>query len=736
VFRAQLLTRGRAIASGSPIASTGRHALGYGKNASIRAMTTSAVDLTPDTASTDNPLLIGRGLPPFDAIVPEHVVPAMQQLLRDLEGDLAALEANAAPTWEGLVEPLTALQERLGWSWGIVGHLMGVKNSPELRDAYETVQPDLVKFVNRLNQSQPLYAAFKQLAQRDDLDPAQRRIVESEIRDAELAGIGLSGDARGRFNAIQLELAELSTNFSNHVLDATKAFQLELTTPDEVDGLPQSALSLAAQAARANGRENATAAAGPWVITLDAPSFLPFLQHARRRDLRETVYRAFITRASSGDLDNTPIIRRVLELRREKARLLGFETYAELSLAAKMAPSVEAVEVLLEELRQASYEAAAAEVETLKAFAKSRGATEADDLQLWDLRFWAERQREAKFEFNAEELRPYFPLPQVLSGLFGLARRLFGVTIAAADGEAPIWHPDVRFFRIADESGAIAYFYLDPYSRPADKRGGAWMDDCINRARFQDGVRLPVAYLTCNQTPPVDDTPSLMTFNDVETLFHEFGHGLQHMLTRVDYSSAAGINNVEWDAVELPSQFMENWCYDRQTLFSMAQHYQTGEPLPEHYYQKLLAARTYMSGSAMLRQLYFSFLDLELHHRYRPGGDETPEDVRDRIAARTTILPPIPEDAFLNSFGHIFAGGYAAGYYSYKWAEVLSADAFAAFEEAGLDDEAAVAETGRRFRDTVLGLGGSEHPMAVFRSFRGREPDTEPLLRHSGLAPA
>jgi oligopeptidase A len=694
-------------------------------------------------ATVDNPLLKGQGLPPFADIQPEHVVSAMTQLLAELESELANLAANVTPTWSGLVEPIDRLSERLRWSWGIVGHLMGVKNSPELRTAYETVQPQVVEFYNKFSQSQPLYAAFKALRASETwntLVDAQKRIVEAAIRDAELSGVGLAGEQRDRFNAIQLELAELTTKFSNNVLDATKAFSLTLTSPDEVEGLPPSWLSLAAQAARAAGEEKATPEIGPWRVTLDFPSYLPFMQHGKRRDLREKLYRAFISRASSGDLDNTPLIEKILQLRREKANLLGFNSYAELSLASKMAPSVDAVETLSEELRRASYDAAKQDLEDLRTFAASKGAPEGSNLQHWDIAFWAERQREEKFAFSAEELRPYFPLPQVLDGLFTLVNKLFGVTVTAADGQAPVWHEDVRYFQIADETGeAIAYFYLDPYSRPAEKRGGAWMDDCIGRAKMTThegtvATRKPVAYLVCNQTPPVDGKPSLMTFNEVETLFHEFGHGLQHMLTKVDDAGAAGINNVEWDAVELPSQFMENWCYHRETLMGMAKHYETGETLPEHYYQKLIAARNYMSGSAMLRQLHFGLVDLELHHRYQPGGTETASDVRQRIAKTTTVLPPLPEDAFLCSFGHIFAGGYAAGYYSYKWAEVLSADAFGAFEEAGLDNPQALTETGKRFHNTVLALGGSQHPMDVFKSFRGREPSTEPLLRHSGLA--
>jgi len=695
------------------------------------------------TTTTENPLLIGKGLPPFAEIEPEQIVPAMTQLLAQVDQELTELEAKVQPTWSGLVEPLDRLSDRLTWSWGIVGHLMGVKNSPELREAYESMQPQVIQFFNKLSQSQPIYNAFKALHSSQDwekLEPAQKRIVEAAIKDAELSGIGLEGEKRERFNAIQLELGELSTKFSNHVLDATKAFSLDLTAKEEIDGLPPSLISLAAQTARDAGQENATPENGPWRITLDFPSFGPFMQHSTRSDLREKVYKAFISRASSGELDNTPLVERILQLRQEKAQLLGFDSFAELSLARKMAPSVEAVEELLEELRTTSYDAAKQDLAELKAFAASKNP-ENNDLKHWDISFWSERQREEKFDFSAEELRPYFPLEQVLESLFSLVKRLFGVTITAADGQAPVWHEDVRYFQVADEKGAeIAHFYLDPYSRPAEKRGGAWMDDCMGRAKITENgtttLRKPVAYLICNQSPPVDGKPSLMTFGEVETLFHEFGHGLQHMLTKVDYADASGINNVEWDAVELPSQFMENWCYHYPTLMGMAKHYETGEALPEHYYHKLVAAKNYMSGSVMLRQVYFSSVDIQLHHRYQPGNGESANEFRNRIAQTNTVLPPLAEDAFLCAFGHIFAGGYAAGYYSYKWAEVLSADAFAAFEEAGLDSDEAIASTGKRFGDTVLALGGSQHPMEVFKSFRGREPSTAPLLKHSGLVKA
>jgi len=689
-----------------------------------------------------NPLLIGKGLPPFLEIKPEQVIPAITQLLEEANTGLTNLEATLQPTWLGLVEPLERLTERIGWGWGAIEHLLSVKNSAELREAHKVVQPKVIEFFNRFSQSQPVYKAFKVIRSLDDwdkLEPAQQRIVEAAIRDAELSGVGLEGEAKEKFNTIQMELAELSTNFSNHVLDATKAFSMTLTKPEEIEGLPPSLLAQAAQASRLDGDDQATPENGPWCITLDYPSYVPFMQHSLRRDFREKLYRAFVSRAANGEFDNSPLIDRILELRKQKAELLGYSSYAELSLARKMAPNVEAVEKLLEELRQSSYAAAVAEFAELKEFAKAQGASEADDFKHWDTSYWAERQRETKFNFTVEELRPYFPLPQVLEGLFALVKRLFGITVVAADGTAPIWHESVRFFEIQNELGkAIAYFYLDPYSRPAEKRGGAWMNDCIGRAKLiEDGqpiTRLPVAYLICNQSPPVDGKPSLMTFGEVETLFHEFGHGLQHMLTQVDYSGASGINNIEWDAVELPSQFMENWCYDRATLFGMARHYETGEALPESYYQKLIAAKNYMSGSGLLRQLHFSLVDIELHHRYQSSGDETPSKLRSRLAETTMVIPPLPEDNFLCSFGHIFAGGYAAGYYSYKWAEVLSADAFAAFEEAGLEDEDAIASTGRLYRDTVLALGGSKHPMEVFKTFRGREPSTVPLLRHSGLA--
>jgi oligopeptidase A len=677
-------------------------------------------------------------LPRFEALEPGQVVPAVRALIERQDRAREGLEGDLSPTWEGLAAPLSELGEPLGWAWGVVHHLLAVRNSPALREAQEAVQPDVVAASLRLGQSRPLYQGF--LALRDgpaSLQPVQQRIVETNIREAELAGVGLEGAALERFQQIEAELAEASMRFSNNVLDATKAYALILTRPEEREGLPPSLLAAAAQAARASGdpgQAGATPEAGPWRITLEAPLLIPFMEHSRRRDLREQLYRAHISRASSGEFDNQPLIQTTLRLRREQAALLGYASYAEMSFTRKMARSEEAASRLLAELRAASRPRAQRDFAELTEFARAESGDPGLTLAHWDLAFWAERLREKRYDYNEEALRPYLPLPAVLEGLFALARRLFGAVITPADGEAPVWHPDVRYFRVADESGApVAAFYLDPYSRPAEKRGGAWVSGCLERKRRPDGsLRLPVTYVVCNQSAPVDGAPSLMTFRDVETLFHEFGHALQHMLTRVDYPEAAGTNNIEWDAVELPSQFMENWCYHRPTLLSFARHYQTGEPLPAALFERVAAARTFRAGSLFLRQLHFASLDLELHHLFDPDRDDLSALVA-RVAAENTVLPPLPEDRFLCSFSHIFAGGYAAGYYSYKWAEVLSADAFAAFEDAGLDDPAALVATGRRFRDTVLALGGSRPPGEVFEAFRGRPPSVEPLLRHNGL---
>ncbi|GAB2232017.1 hypothetical protein Drorol1_Dr00011037 [Drosera rotundifolia] len=703
------------------------------------ATTTSAALMTDVEEIATNPLLQDFDFPPFDAVTAEHVRPAIRALLKKSESELDELERSVEPTWSKLVEPLERMMDRLEVVWGIVHHLKAVKDSPELRSAIEEMQPEKVKFDLRLGQSKPLYNAFKAIKESNDwndLSEARKRIVEKSIKEAVLEGVSLDGK-RERFNEIVQELKRLSEKFSENVLDATKKFERLVTDKKEIEGLPATALGLAAQTAVSKGHENATPENGPWVITLDAPSYLSVMKYCQNRSLREEVFRAYVTRAYSDDLDNTEIINQILKLRLEKAQLLGYNNYAEVSMAMKMA-NVDKAQELIEKLRAAAWGPAEKEVEEIKNFSKKQG--EADNLTHWDISFWSERLRESKYDINEEELRPYFSLPKVMDGLFSLANMLFGMSVEPADGLAPVWHNDVQFYCLKDPNGTpVAYFYFDPYSRPSEKRGGAWMNEVVSRSRLlsrdNSSVRLPIAHVICNQMPPVGDKPSLMTFREVETVFHEFGHALQHMLTKQDEGLVAGIRGVEWDAVELPSQFMENWCYHRDTLMSIAKHYETGESLSEDVYQKLLAAKTFLSGWSTLRQIRFATVDLELHSSFIPDGSETIYDVDQRVCSKTQVIPLFPEDRFLCSFSHIFAGGYAAGYYSYMWAEVLSADAFSAFEDAGLNDEEAVRETGKRFRDTVLALGGGKAPLEVFVEFRGREPSPEALLRHNGLLP-
>ena len=705
------------------------------------AMKTVEVESAMSERENRNPLLFMEGLPPFNEIDAGDVEAAIASLLAELENELVSLEDEIEPTWESTVVPLESMGDRLGRCWGVVGHLMGVRNEEALRRAYEEAQPRVVSFSLRQGQSRVIYDALSTLSQSAEgerLSRAQKRILTSLLRDAEHSGVGLPDAQRARFNEIAQSLAQLSTEFSNRVLDATEAGGIWLREAAEVEGLPQSLLELTAQSARESGEPEASAEGGPWKLGLDPTCVMPFMQHSRRRDLRENVYRAYIGRAGSGELDNTDAIAQILRLRQEQAQLLGYDSYAELSLSTKMAPGVGEVLNLLEELREPAFEGAISELEELRTFASEQDAEFQDGLALWDVAFWAERLREKSFAYSEEDLRGYFPLPQVLKGLFELAERLFKVKIEARDGEAPVWHEDVRFFRIFDSSGRdVAAFYLDPYSRPGQKRGGAWMDECVGRSRRlavgEEDVRLPVAYLVCNQSPPVGEAPSLLLFDEVQTLFHEFGHGLQHMLTEVDESLAAGIRNIEWDAVELPSQFMENWCYQKETLDSISSHFKTGESVPDELFRKLKAARTYRAASDMLRQIYFARTDLQLHAQESGSEELDAFQVQHRVAELTTVLPPLAEDRFLCSFGHIFAGGYAAGYYSYKWAEVLAADAFGAFEEAGLEDAEEMARLGERFRSTVLSLGGSLSPAEVFVAFRGREPETDALLTQSGL---
>ena len=686
-----------------------------------------------------NPLLNWDIFPDFPSITAEHVAPAMREAIDLSLAELETLEAAAPRTWHGLLAPLERLTDRVTRAWGLATHLHNVRNSPAMRQAYAEAQPLVVEFSNRLGQSRPVYDALTALQAGPDFprfSQALRRSVDLLVRDATLQGVGLAPEDRARFNAISQELAELGTRFTNNVLDATQAYALVLTAPEDVAGLPADSLRLAAAKARERGHAEATAEAGPWAVTLDLPSFLSFMQHAARRDLREDVYRAYITRASQGDGDNLPLIRRILALRWEQAALLGFENFAAMSLARKMAPDVAGIESLLGTIREAATDPAIADLIELGDLAKAGG--QSDEVQPWDVMFWAERLKEDRFGLRDDLLRPYFPLPSILGGLFDLVHELFDVRIAEAHG-VPVWHPDVTYYNVLDTAGnEIAGLYLDPYARPEEKRGGAWMDELCGRstvcAPAGREIRLPVAYVNCNQRPGLDGAPSLMSFQEVTTLFHEFGHALQHMLTTARHGFVAGISNVEWDAVELSSQFMENWCHHRPTLTRLARHFETGEPMDDETLDRLLAARTFRAGSNALRQVSFALTDLALHTADPEGLD--PLETAQAIARDILPLPPLPEDRFLCSFSHIFAGGYAAGYYSYKWAEVLSADAFGAFEEAGLDDPQTRRAQGLRFRDTVLALGGGRHPMDVFRLFRGREPDPQALLRQEGLLPS
>lgn len=687
-------------------------------------------------AGTANPLLDTSGLPRFGAIEPTHVEPAINSLLSSLRDGFKELEAELParpPTYESVVESLEKLKFPLGYSWGVVSHLNGVKNSEALRTVHQACQPEVVKVSMELGQSRAVYDKLATLEPKQLTGP-QQRVVEAALRSMRLSGVDLQGEAKQEFNSIALKLSELGTKFQNNLLDATKAYELVLTERADVAGLPESALAAAAQSyAQAHPDKPAPSPeAGPWRLTLDIPSYLPAMKHLKSSELRERLYRAFVTRASEGELDNGPLIAEILRLRQQATQLLGFSNYAEQSIASKMADDVAAVDQLTAQLFEVARPAAERELAELREFAAAKGHE--GELRLWDVTYWAERLKEERYAYDEEALRPYFSLPRVLEGMFGIASKLFGVKIERDDAAAERWHPDVMFFRVldAETGGHVASFYLDPYARPGEKRGGAWMADCLGRSKALNTK--PVAYLTCNGSPPVGDKPSLMTFSEAETLFHEFGHGLQHMLTHVEDGDAAGINNVEWDAVELPSQFMENWLYHKATIDSFAIHYETGEPLPADIFDKIKGSRVFMAGSFMLRQLQLGALDMELHARYSPeASDGGPFDVQRRVATKYAVLPPLPEDRFLCSFAHIFAGGYAAGYYSYKWAEVLSADAFAAFEEAGLEDNAALAATGRRFRETVLGCGGSKHPAEVYRDFRGKDATVDALLRHNGL---
>jgi len=673
-----------------------------------------------------NPLLEKNLLPPFSAIRAEHVEPAIRTLIERHKAELDGLLAQPGPrSWDSLVAPIEAMDDELAQAWSPVGHLNGVLNSEALRSAYNACLPLLSEYHTWVGQNAALYAAYRELAESPgfaDLSQPQQQSVRYALRDFELAGVALPEAGKKRFGEIQQRLSELSSRFSDNVLDATNAWSKHVTA-EQLQGLPASALDSAAQAARQRDLDGC-------LLTLDFPSVYPVLTYCDDRELRREVYLANVTRASEigphgAEFDNSTLMTEILDLRQELARLLGFAHYAECSLATKMADSPERVIAFLTELAERSRPQAQAEWRDLCAFAENEHGLA--QLRPWDVAYYSEKLRQRTFSIAQEELRPYLPVDRVLSGLFEVVQRLYGVTVSELS-EFDSYHPDVRLFEISQDGKTLARFYLDLYAR-SHKRGGAWMDDCRVRRLTPEGLQLPAAYLVCNFTAPVGDQPSLLTENELVTLFHEFGHGLHHMLTAQHVAAVSGINGVAWDAVELPSQFLENWCYQPEALAFISGHVDSGEPLPQTLLDKMLAARNFQSGMQMMRQLEFALFDFQLHQQWgKPGV--TVQGLLDDVRARVAVVPAVPENRFQHAFSHIFAGGYAAGYYSYKWAEVLSADAFARFEEEGIFNP----HTGSDFRRHILEAGGSQDAMALFVAFRGREPEVEPLLRHSGIA--
>ena len=679
-----------------------------------------------------NPLLQAFDLPPYAAIRPEHVEPAVDSILADNRAAMSRLLAqqSGTPSWDGLVLALDELGARLGQAWSPVSHLNAVCNSPELRAAYEACLPKLSEYWTEIGQNQPLFQAYQALAESpaaDGFDVAQQTILEHALRDFRLSGIDLPAEQQKRYGEIQMKLSELASKFSNQLLDATQAWTKHVTDEAALDGLTDSAKAQMKQAAEAKGLDG-------WLISLEFPSYFAVMTYANDRALREELYAAYCTRASdqgpnAGQHDNGPVMLEILALRQELAKLLDFANYAELSLASKMAESTEQVLHFLRDLGVRGKPFAEQDLRELQAFSAEQGCNE---LQSWDVGYYSEKLREQRYSISQEILRAYFPIDKVLTGLFAIVEKLYGIQIEELSG-FDTWHPDVRLFEIKENGAHVGRFFFDLYAR-ANKRGGAWMDGARDKRRDADGTLIsPVANLVCNFTPPVvtaavGDKPALLTHDEVTTLFHEFGHGLHHLLTRVEHAGASGINGVAWDAVELPSQFMENWCWEPEGLALISGHYESGEPLPQDLLDKMLAAKNFQSGLMMVRQIEFSLFDFELHATH--GDGRSVLEVLEGIRAEVSVLRPPAYNRFPNSFAHIFAGGYAAGYYSYKWAEVLSADAFSRFEEEGVFNSA----TGRAFREAILARGGSREPMVLFVDFRGREPSIDALLRHLGLS--
>ncbi len=677
----------------------------------------------------NNPLLETTELPQFSKIKPEHIEPAIDTLLDQARNTVTqSLQQNQHYHWHNLVEPIDDAEDRLNKAWSPVSHLNSVLNSEAIRNAYNACLPKLSAYSTEMGQNKELYQAYKQLADSDEfetLDIAQQKIIRNALRDFHLSGIDLPENQQQRYREISQELSRLASKYEENVLDATNVWSKLIRDPEELAGLPESAMAQARQSAEHAGQKG-------WLITLQFPSYIAVMTYADNRELRKEHYQAFATRASdqgphAGQWDNTEIMEQILALRHEKAQLLGFNNYAELSLATKMAETPEQVVNFLEELADKSWRQARKDLSELREFARDKYGIK--NLQAWDISYYSEKMRQHFYQLSQEEVKAYFPDSRVIPGLFSVVEKLYGLNITEIT-DFDSYHPDVRFFEIKDQNGQIrGRFYLDLYARP-HKRGGAWMDDCVGRRKTTDGLQIPVAYLTCNFTPPAGDAPALLTHDEVQTLFHEFGHGLHHMLTQVDYLGVSGINGVEWDAVELPSQFMENWCWEKQALDLISGHYQTGEKLPDELFDKMLKAKNFQAGMLMLRQLEFSLFDFILHKDYDPakGGRIYPilEQIREQIA----VIKPPAFNRFAHSFSHIFAGGYAAGYYSYKWAEVLSSDAFSLFEEKGIFDR----QTGESFLHNILEQGGSRDAMTLFKNFRGREPRIDALLRHNGIS--
>ncbi len=677
----------------------------------------------------NNPLLANATLPMFSQIKPEHIVPAIDQLLAEARSSVEQhLQATQHYTWKNLIEPLEDVDDKLNKAWSPVSHMNSVVNSDELRDAYNACLPKLSAYSTEMGQNEALFKAYRFIADSDEfatLDTAQQKIIRNALRDFKLSGIDLDNEKKQRYKDISQELSALASNYEENLLDSTNAWSKLIRDEQDLAGLPESALAQAKQTAESHNEDG-------WMITLQFPSYISVMTYADNRELRREHYEAFATRASdqgphAEQWDNSENMEKILALRHEKARLLGFNNYAELSLATKMAEKPDDVTHFLEDLADRSWRHARKDLAELREFAKQHYGI--NDLQSWDMTYYSEKMRQHFYQLSQEEVKTYFPITRVLPGLFAIVEKLYGLQITEIS-DFDSWHPDVRFFQIHDQTDQLrGQFYLDLYAR-AKKRGGAWMDDCVSRKRFDDTIQIPVAYLTCNFTPPTGDTPALLTHDEVTTLFHEFGHGLHHMLTQVDHLGVSGINGVEWDAVELPSQFMENWCWEKEALALMSGHYQTDEKLPDALFDKMIAAKNFQAGMIMVRQLEFSLFDFRIHRDYDPEKGGRIYEILEQVREQVAVVRPPKFNRFAHSFSHIFASGYGAGYYSYKWAEVLSSDAFSLFEEKGIFDQ----ETGKAFLTNILEKGGSQIAMELFINFRGRKPTIDALLRHNGIA--